>query len=105
LVARFRFEACFTLGIVASSIPVKEFRVQRIAIVRSAKSPRKTRGTHDHASDHAMQIIQFLFIFMNDLCVAFWSIVLAQFDAAPQSSSLGLNGDRRGRSTRVFRLA
>jgi hypothetical protein len=66
LVARFRFEACFTLGIVASSIPVKEFRVQSIAIVRSAKSPRKTRDAHDHASDHATPRIQLSFILMND---------------------------------------
>jgi hypothetical protein len=53
LVTRFRFEACFTRGIVASSIPVKEFRVQSVAIVCLANVPRKTGGTHDHATNDA----------------------------------------------------
>jgi hypothetical protein len=66
LVMRFRFEACFTRGIVASSIPVKEFRVQSIAIVRSANAPRKTDGTHDHATNDAALRIQHSFMLMND---------------------------------------
>jgi hypothetical protein len=66
LVTRFRFEACFTRGIVASSIPVKDFRVQSVAIVRSANAPRKASDTHDHATDNATQRIQLSFMLMND---------------------------------------
>jgi hypothetical protein len=66
LVTRFRFEACFNLGIVASSIPVREFRIQRGRILRSANAPCKTGDTHDHATDNATQRIQLSFMFVND---------------------------------------
>jgi hypothetical protein len=73
LVTRFRFEACFTRGIVASSIPVKEFRVQSIAIVRLANAPRKTDSAHDHATNDAAQRIQHSFMLMNDTSVFYVS--------------------------------
>ncbi len=43
-----------------------------------------------------MQIIQFLFIFMNDLCVAFWSIVsMVGTEGAIQARSLMRRRNRR----------
>src|SRR6516225_4345318 len=45
LVTRFRFEVCFSRGIVASSIPANCFSIPAAAILRCAAAPRKTR-TH-----------------------------------------------------------
>ncbi|WP_154071055.1 hypothetical protein [Bradyrhizobium lablabi] len=79
LVTRFRFEACFTRDIVASSIPVKDFRVQSVAIVRLANAARKTGGTHDHATNNATQRIQHSFMLMNDTS-AFYASTMSMID-------------------------
>jgi hypothetical protein len=83
LVTRFRFEACFTRGIVASSIPVREFlrefRVQSIGIVRLANAPRKTGGTHDHATNDERESIQHSFMLMNDIST-FYASTMSMID-------------------------
>jgi hypothetical protein len=42
----FRFEACFTRDIVASSITVGTVSIPAAAILRCARAPRKTAHTH-----------------------------------------------------------
>jgi len=79
LVTRFRFEACFTRGIVASSIPVREFLIQSVAIVRLANVPRKTDGTHDHATNDEWESIQHSFILMNDAST-FYASTMSMID-------------------------
>jgi hypothetical protein len=64
LATLFRFEACFTRDIVASSIPVGMFSIPAPAILRLAYRSRKALKL-----TNALFRIQFLFILMNDISV------------------------------------
>jgi hypothetical protein len=68
LVTRFRFEVCFTRGIVASSIPVQD----ELFFDSSLLDPTLRRcATQDFRVTNALLHIQFLFILMNDVDVIF----------------------------------
>jgi hypothetical protein len=61
----FRFEACFTRDIVASSIPVRVISIPALPILRCAVKSRKLLKL-----TNALFRIQFPFILMNDIDVS-----------------------------------
>jgi hypothetical protein len=61
LTTLFRFEACFTRDIVASSIPVGTVSIPALIILRLTRAPRKALTL-----TNMLFRIQFVFILMND---------------------------------------
>ncbi|MGA7803652.1 hypothetical protein [Bradyrhizobium sp.] len=94
----FRFEACFTRDIVASSIPVRPVSIPAAAILRKATLSRKP-----HSVTIMLFYIQFPFILMNEVGVILLSnchhhrsttIPRRTHDAAPHGPHSRSHDDR-----------
>jgi hypothetical protein len=93
LATLFRFEACFTRDIVASSIPVRVVSITALAILRRAGTSRKLLTL-----TNALFPIQFLFILMNDIDVIYAMLSKLEFACCAciaQTTSTGAMQERQ----------